>query len=247
MNERGLCHLSCIAVRKEPSHRSEMVSQLIYGERYTIIENTNNDWLFIECEFDKYRGFLLANQFKEFSFDNTPLLYTGDFAWDDINNFIPKGAEIYNKECIVDVENDELMDFSLIQLNNEQIRENIFNQSTSMINTPYLWGGRTAWGMDCSGFTQIIYKVCGINLLRDASQQQQLGELINLEEILPGDIAFFCNESGNITHTGIVLGKDSIIHCSGSVKVDILNNEGIICHVSKRQTHTLHSIKRIII
>ena len=242
----GICQLSSIALRSEPSHRSQMVSQLIYGETYDILANEGKDWLRIQCAFDNYTGFIPANQYFPFEREGFPLLFTGNIAMDQVNNLVPKGAEIYHRDDLVEVEDDELLDLGNIHFTSDQIRENIFRHSTSLIHSPYLWGGRTPWGMDCSGFTQIIYKLCGIRLPRDSHEQDKLGNSVSLDESTLGDLAFFADKEGKIVHTGIVFGKQMIIHCSGWVRVDSLDLSGITNLDTGEKTHSLYSIRRII-
>jgi cell wall-associated NlpC family hydrolase len=115
----------------------------------------------------------------------------------------------------------------------------------SFLNTPYLWGGRTHFGIDCSGFTQAVYRLRGVQLKRDASMQVNQGETVSsLEDIKLGDLAFFHNDKGNVTHVGIMLNKEYIIHASGKVKIDMLDETGIYSEQQQRHTHRLHSIKR---
>jgi cell wall-associated NlpC family hydrolase len=124
--------------------------------------------------------------------------------------------------------------------------ENIAVAATSFLNTPYLWGGRTHFGIDCSGFTQAVFKLQGINLLRDASQQVDQGYAINLlQETKLGDLAFFENQEGNIVHVGILLNNEKIIHASGRVKIDFIDEKGIFSEELKRYTHKLKAIKRM--
>jgi gamma-D-glutamyl-L-lysine dipeptidyl-peptidase len=124
-------------------------------------------------------------------------------------------------------------------INNKTILES----ATKFLNSPYLWGGKTSLGVDCSGFTQIVYKINNINISRDASQQASQGRLITEKEIKPGDLAFFGESNKKITHVGIMLNKEKIIHAFGKVRIDKINSKGIINLVSQRISHKLICFK----
>ncbi|MGE3825539.1 MAG: C40 family peptidase, partial [Bacteroidia bacterium] len=119
--------------------------------------------------------------------------------------------------------------------------------ATVFLNAPYLWGGRSVFGIDCSGFTQVVFKMAGIQLKRDAYQQAEQGITLSfVEEAQTGDLAFFDNEEGKIVHTGIVLSQGKIIHASGKVRIDKLDHQGIYNHDTKKYSHKLRLIKRVL-
>jgi len=125
--------------------------------------------------------------------------------------------------------------------------ENITLQAQLYLNSPYLWGGKSPFGIDCSGLTQIVYKMCGYQLRRDANQQAEQGETISfLEECKPGDLAFFDNEDGKIIHVGIITHGNNIIHASGKVRLDKLDHQGIFNGETKKYSHNLRLLKRIV-
>ena len=251
----GICNLSVIPLRKEASDRSEMVSQVLFGEHFTIIE-TNKQWYKIRVHFDNYEGWIDAKQIKiittaEFNQLNDCL---PEFNIDlvahvaDQNNYllpITIGSAV-NFLSIASV-NTEKLNFEGLKISGKQPKNNIIETSFLYLNAPYLWGGKTPFGIDCSGFTQMVYKINGYSLLRDASQQAGQGEVLSfIEECEPGDLAFFDNDDGKIIHVGIVLEHNYIIHASGKIRIDRLDHSGIFNEDTKMHTHKLRLLKRYI-
>ena len=127
------------------------------------------------------------------------------------------------------------------------VRKVMIDQALKYFNAPYLWGGRSPLGIDCSGLTQIIYKMAGYAIPRDAGQQVHCGKALSfIEETKPGDLAFFDNDEGRIIHVGIIWEKNKIIHASGKVRIDNVDQFGIYNLETKRYTHQMRVMKRII-
>jgi hypothetical protein len=165
-------------------------------------------------------------------------------AWKIIDNtviYLPAGSSLAFLEGTTSYIGDQRYDI----IGEIGETDSIANVARSFLNVPYLWGGRTHFGIDCSGFTQIVYKLKGINLKRDASIQAQEGTAV--DSVLTaklGDLAFFNNDEGRITHVGIILGAGKIIHASGKVKIDSIDTQGIYSEELKRYTHRLKVIRR---
>ncbi|RFZ85462.1 hydrolase Nlp/P60 [Mucilaginibacter terrenus] len=250
--EYGICNIAIVPLRAEPSDRAELVSQLLFGETFEILEWTNK-WARIKTAFDSYTGWVDRLQFVmlgHLAYQNlqrkpAPLTHKPiTQAWKIEDNtviYLAAGSSLAFLEgttCFIGNEK-----FEIIGEIGE--RDHIANVAKSFMNAPYLWGGRTHFGIDCSGFTQVVYRLCGTNIKRDASLQAQQGETVEtLSNGKLGDLAFFNNPEGKITHVGILLNNGQIIHASGKVKIDSIDNEGIYSKDLKRHTHQLHSIRR---
>lgn len=253
--EYGICKLTVIPVRAEANDRSEMVSQLLFGETFDIIE-ANQNWWYINSHHDDYLGWIDKKQaqiidakFLE-QCQSEKAVYTKDHISSVKENdhhlkVLPLGARLplYNKgNCYINQKKYELN--KTIENDTSSVRERIKNTAMSLLHTPYLWGGRSRFGIDCSGLTQLCYRMGGISIYRDASQQARQGELLSFpEEAKTGDLAFFDNEEGNITHAGIILDHQQIIHASGEVRIDMLDNQGIFNRETGKHSHQLRLIR----
>jgi gamma-D-glutamyl-L-lysine dipeptidyl-peptidase len=251
----GICNLSIIPLRIEPNDRSEIVSQVLFGEHFEIIEKVNQ-WARIKLHYDDYEGWIDSKQYQLISEENyarlskEAIILNSDlveYITAANNALIPItiGASLsFLNHSDINCENYE---FEGLKVSGEKLKSNIVTTSYMYLNAPYLWGGKTPFGIDCSGFTQMVYKLNGYKLLRDAFQQSSQGEVLSfIEESEPGDLAFFDNEEGKIIHVGIILENNYIIHASGKVRIDRLDHLGIYNADLNRHTHRLRVIKKII-
>ncbi len=253
----GICNLSIVPLRIEPSDKSEMVSQILFGEHFKVLE-VRKKWSKIRLSFDNYEGWVDNKQYEAISeetfsdLENSTTSLAGeliDFATDENQNFstVTIGSDLpfYNHQNLningINYHYEGQIFDKLLPKNS------IIEVAYRFLNTPYLWGGKTPFGIDCSGFTQLVYKLCGYKLLRDAGQQATQGDVLSfIEESEPGDLAFFDNSEGIITHVGIIMKDNYIIHAHGKVRIDRVDHSGIFNIDSQKHTHKLRVIKKIV-
>jgi hypothetical protein len=253
----GIAALSIIPVRKEPTHRSEQVSQLLFAETYEVIQEQNN-WLLIKCSYDGYEGWIDNGQYTELSERDFNSISTNDTGL--ALELVSSATSGYHSVPIVAGSNLPFFDGLNFKTGKEKFIYNgqaiqsegkspalIERVAMRYLNAPYLWGGRSPFGIDCSGFTQVVFKFAGIKLLRDAYQQAEQGSLLNfIDEAQPGDLAFFNNPEGKITHVGLILRDSKIIHASGKVRIDKIDHYGIYNADQKKYSHQLKVLKRLV-
>ena len=253
----GICNLSIVSLRAEPSGKSEMISQVLFGECFSILEKEKY-WSKIKLSFDDYEGYIDNKQFEIITEDLFKKLsineniYSGeiiDFITNSSNDLltIPLGSRLpffVNNEFQL---NSKRFQYDGKVISRKVPKNEIIQQAFVFLNTPFLWGGKTPFGIDCSGFTQMVYKLCGYKLYRDAYLQAKQGEVLSfIEESEPGDLAFFDNEEGEIIHVGIILKDYHIIHAYGKVRIDTLDHSGIFNNDLQIHTHKLRVIKKLI-
>ena len=264
----GFVKLPLVPVRAADNERSEMTTQLLFGEYVKIIDEQEK-WLYIKNIRDGYQGwadrkmitgvpesiFLKSKQMKVTKVCTPYALIRNQVL--DQSMLIPGGSLLYNLQDDVFKLHDEtwtLMNVNCVlnsfnQTSDENTcRELLINTAMSYINVPYLWGGKSVLGIDCSGLVQTVYSIAGFSLPRDASQQVQHGRPIeSLAEAVIGDLAFFGDAKGKITHVGILKNNTEVIHASGWVKIERIDERGIISSIINEYTHRLQTIRRILL
>lgn len=254
-----VCRIAVAPLRKEPADSSEIVSQLLFGDRVEVLEKTEK-WYFVRNLSDQYEGWMDHKQLAQITesqfsdqeaytyvtpcqLDNT-LIATNGTAY-----YLSPGSTLpYYKAgfCYLGAEQFEVKSTPIIP-NKANFKLEVTKIAKFFENAPYLWGGRTLFGIDCSGFVQTVFKLVGIQINRDASQQAEQGELVDfLASAVAGDLAFFDNEAGRITHVGLMLSNDTIIHATGKVRIDPIDGQGIYNAELGKYTHKLRIIKRFV-
>lgn len=249
----GFCFLSVIPLRKSASDTSQMVSQLMFGDIVEVLDQVAENWILVKNAFDNYEGYIDPKQLLELdSIDYLKLQdatyvnpLAGVISTDFGDYLLPSGCSFLKEQFTVSNVNFQ---YEGELSNSNEIRGQMISElSKTFLNSPYLWGGKSSFGIDCSGFTQTVFKMAGIKLLRDASQQAKQGELLNfIEEAQTGDLAFFDNEEGEFIHVGIILSPNEIIHASGRVRIDKIDHHGIYNKTLGKYTHHLRLIKRYV-
>ncbi|WP_129714524.1 C40 family peptidase [Pedobacter sp. SYP-B3415] len=251
----AICIVAVAPLRAEGSDRSEMVSQVLFGEHVAVIGQTEKWWL-VRNAYDQYEGWIDFRQLAAVSQDTYTELENGSPLvplqaglsvshpqWG--RTFLSPGSPLpfYDNGKLEFGGHHFTVDF---QPHTPGLSD-LVKTARFFQNTPYLWGGRNISGIDCSGFCQAVYRLNGIRLRRDASQQAEHGSLVAfLAEARDGDLAFFDNEQGRITHVGLMMGNDTIIHASGKVRIDRIDDEGIFNAELGKYSHRLRIIKRLV-
>jgi cell wall-associated NlpC family hydrolase len=237
--DKGICSVTVAPVRAEASDRAEIVTEILFGESADILE-VNKNWTRIKMHYDGYEGWMDTKQLRpvadEILAKRKVTVVTEDFSsvmMNDGKTLLSMGSEV---------------EFPAVaSRRSHDVRESIALTAKEFINVPYLWGGKSFFAVDCSGFTQLVYKIHEIKLPRDASQQVNVGESLSfIGESRPGDLAFFENPEGKIVHVGIMLENQRIIHASGKVRIDTLDSTGIFNKELNKHTHKLRVIKSVI-
>lgn len=251
------CNVPVLPLRKEPSHRAEQVSQLLYGEMAEVLNVNEKGWAYIKGKWDNYEGWCVQSQLsiipkKEYAKEPRymAMRHEDRLLINGVETWIPVGAELKKASCTCE--------FGDIKFKGKKYKpdelvcnpETVLRAAQLFLHTPYQWGGRTMAGIDCSGLSQMAYKLCNKKMLRDASQQATEGITIDfLQHAAPGDLAFFDNEEGRINHVGILIDNHTIIHATetaGRVVVDKIDQGGIISTRLRKRTHRLRLVKRYI-
>lgn len=257
----SICLLGVIPVRSEPDDRTELVTQILFGELLETIDS-KGQWLKIRNTHDGYQGWIDRRQVFGLADEefhkirqlpvsvSAELIYPLKCETNGAEFYIPLGSRLYSiKEGSFVVGS---LRYSFSGRSNgfpyKSDHNTLMSNALRLLNVPYLWGGRTLAGIDCSGFVQLVFSLSGIQLPRDASQQVKAQglSLSFISEARPGDVAFFDNAEGTVTHVGILDGEGQIIHASGQVRIDPVDHQGIFNPETRTYSHQFRIAKSFI-
>ena len=247
----GICPLSIAPIRTNPDDCAEMSSQLLYGEHFKILESRKK-WSRIRTAYDNFEGWIPNNQ----------LTYIPEQVYTEIEALEPQKicSDVVSHIC---TDNGMLLPILMGSMMNvpsllnhtfegsvhsgKNPKDSLVGTAIMYLKAPFLAGGKTPFGIDSSGFTQMVYKINGYVLARTAEEQSKQGEALSfIEESEPGDLAFFDDNEGVIDHVGIILKDNYIIHVNGHVRIDRIDHTGIFNSEEKLYTHQLRVIKKVI-
>ncbi|MBO6212283.1 SH3 domain-containing protein [Algoriella xinjiangensis] len=250
----AICQVSVSPLRAEARDSSEMVSQILFGERLIILEELEK-WTKVQLAFDGYEGWVDPKQILTVSEAEYLANSTDKFAINPYNHAmecglpmtLTIGAEVRSlRENKISI-GPKCFEYFGVYTSGKKSKEQLVEIAKAYLNVPYLWGGKSSFGIDCSGLTQQVYKIGGYKIPRDAYEQAEMGEVLSfVEEAEPGDLAFFDNADGKIIHVGIMCGNGKILHAHGKVRIDPIDTNGIFNTDSQKYSHRLRCIRKII-
>lgn len=255
----GICPLSTVAIRNRSSHKSEMISQLLFGEMVEVLEQKGRQWSRVRCRDDNFVGWVATQQLEEITPQEVET-YAAHYAFalelyqaaNRDEDFLPitLGARLPKFDGMRFQLGHQFYTYSGQAAFPEDIVPRarlVMKIARRFLRVPMLWGGRSPLGVDAAGLVQVVYRIAGQTLPREAFQQVLRGTAVHfVEQSLPGDLAFFENRSGRITHTGIIFPDQQILHVDGQVRLDRIDHYGIFNTSQQRYTHRLRIIKRLL-
>lgn len=220
--------MSVAALRNTVEESSEMISQLLFGETF-IARQSKDGFTNIICDFDDVEGWISDLQWEETISLEEKLVLRAPYEFSK-GRLYSVGSEI-----------DEAPQMRILS------RETIIQSALEFIDVPFLKGGRSFFGLDSQAFVQLVFKANGYNLPRFASKQAEVGEVLAfIEEAQQGDLAFFDDCNGVISHVGIILSDFRILHCYGKVRIDEIDSSGIYNKDLGKHTHKLRFVKSLL-
>jgi len=256
---KGICRQSIVSVRTEPGHRSDLANQMLFGEHYEVTElGSDGKWLRVRAAYDGYEGWIQKEQHHDISDEyfeqignteykistdiTSSLLFHKHYMNIVIGSILPLSVNELFK-----LEEQLAYNGEAKNIGDRRDLEFLKKMAIKFVNSPYLWGGKSPFGIDCSGFTQMIFRLTGYFISRDTSHQINDGDQVDgFENVKPGDLVFFTDEDNKLDHVGLALEDNKIIHTSGSVQIDNFREEGIVSELSGETTHRFHAIRRIL-